>query len=365
MEGRDSVATPALLFFPELIRSNIAEAIRMAGSAGRLRTHVKTHKTLEVTRLQLEAGITKFKCATIAEAEMVALAGGTDAILAYPPVGPNVGRFVALVKAYPRVTFGALFDDESATRALSAALTEAGLSANVYMDIDCGYHRTGIAPGPEAKRLYLLAAELPGLNPMGFHVYDGHHRQTDLAERTAAVEESLRPVMELRADIEAAGATVGTLICGGTPTFPVYAAMDFPGLELSPGTFTLHDVGYGSKFPDMAGFRPAAVVLTRVISKPTPTRVTLDVGTKAIASDPPAGKRCTVFEIPGEMVTQNEEHLVIEGEAAAKYSVGDTVMAFPSHVCPTSALYKSALTVEGGRVTGEWQIIGRDRKLTV
>ncbi len=83
------------------------------------------------------------------------------------------------------------------------------------------------------------------------------------------------------------GLSVPSIVAGGTPTFSVFANLDIPGLECSPGTCVLHDHGYGSRFADLAPFVPAALLLSRVISRPTPTRITLDLGYKAVASDPP------------------------------------------------------------------------------
>src|SRR5262249_5070321 len=123
-----------------------------------------------------------------------------------------------------------------------------------------------------------------------------------------------------------------------------------------------HDIGYAERFPDITGFAPAAAVFTRVVSRPTPSRVTFDVGTKAIAADPPAGSRCRLVGIPdAREVAHNEEHLVIETAEANRFRPGDWTFALPMHICPTVALYPRALIVEDGRVTGEWLIAARDR----
>ena len=116
----------------------------------------------------------------------------------------------------------------------------------------------------------------------------------------------------------------------------------------------------------MTGFRAAALVLTRVISRPTANRVTFDVGVKGVASDPPMGQRVTLSDIPdAEQVLQNEEHLVIETAEAEKWSPGDWTLAIPRHVCPTSALYRQAYVVADGKVIEMWDVAARDRKLTV
>src|SRR5262249_51117075 len=286
-----SVSTPALLFFKALIRRNLAVAIEIAGGPQRLRPHVKTHKTREIVYLELQAGVTKHKCATLAEAEMLASCGAPDVFLAYNLVGPNCDRMARLVRTYPQTRFAVQTDYPDAARALSEAMNQAGQTVDVLLDLDVGQHRTGIEPGDEALALYELIGSLPGLRPGGLHVYDGHNHQESFDERQAAVGRLLEPVLVLRAALEKKGLPVPRLVCGGTPTFPVFARLDLPGLECAPGTCFLHDHGYGSKFTDMSGFTPAALLLTRVISRPTDTRITFDLGYKAAASDPPAGNR--------------------------------------------------------------------------
>ncbi len=361
-----AIFSPGLVFFRDLIRQNIARMIEIAGAPDRLRPHAKTHKTREISRMELDAGITKHKVATIAEAEMVASVGVPDVLLSYPVVGPNVGRLVSLVRRYPACRFSVLVDHSDSAEALSRAFATADLEIDVMLDVDVGQHRTGIAPGPEAQELYEQVARLPGLRPMGLHVYDGHNHQESLEDRKQTALSQLEPALNLRRRLEKAGLPVSRLVVGGTPTFPVYARLDLPGLECSPGTLVLHDHGYGSRFPDLAGFVPAALLLTRVISRPTTTRVTFDLGYKAIASDPPAGKRLRMLDMPAhEAVLQNEEHLVLEMLEASKFRPGDEALAIPTHICPTVAMHQRAYIIEGGKLVGTWDIVGRDRVLGV
>src|SRR3954469_16045808 len=158
-----AVFSPALVFYPELIRRNIARVVAMAGGPARLPPHVKTHKTREIARLLLDAGVTKHKCATIAEAEMLATAGAPDVLIAYPLVGPNTRRLVELIRKYPGTAFSVLIDHPDATRALSDAVSSAGQTVGVVLDLNVGQNRTGIAVGDAAAELYLTAAKLPVL----------------------------------------------------------------------------------------------------------------------------------------------------------------------------------------------------------
>ncbi len=366
IDNLDDVFSPGLVFYKALIAANIAEIIRLAGSPSRLCPHVKTHKTREITAMQLAAGITSHKCATVAEAEMLAQVGVPEILLAYPIIGPNVRRVRELAGKYSRSTFAVLCDHPDSAAALDAGFRDAPSKLTVLMDIDVGQHRTGIAAGPAAAELYALLAKLPNLQVGGFHVYDGHNHQEDLAAREAAVRDLIAPVFALRKQVETAGLPVPRVVCGGTPTFPVWAKMDFPGVQFSPGTFVLYDHGYGSRYAELSGLQPAAVVVTRVVSKPMPGRLTFDLGHKAIAADPPAGKRCVLLNLPDfTPALQNEEHFTIDTPAAENWKIGAVAYAVPSHICPTVALHRRAYVVEDNKVTGTWDIASRDRVITV
>src|SRR5207244_11485900 len=141
---------PGPRFYKELIQRNIERCLEIAGSPDRLRPHVKTHKTREIARLQLAAGIKKHKCATLAEAEMLASCGVADVLLAYHLVGPNCARMARLAQTYPECRFSVIADHPAALQALSEALTAAGQRVDVLLDVDVGQHRTGIAPGKDA-----------------------------------------------------------------------------------------------------------------------------------------------------------------------------------------------------------------------
>ncbi|MBM4070566.1 MAG: D-TA family PLP-dependent enzyme [Planctomycetes bacterium] len=360
------VLSPSLLFYKDLIQANLRRMIDIAGSVERLRPHIKTHKTREIVGLAMDMGIRKFKCATIAEAELLADCHVPDVLLAYPLVGPNCERMARLAQTYPECRFAVIADHPAPVQALSAAMARTGTQVSVMLDVDVGQHRTGIVAGPPAIKIYEQFARSPGLAPGGLHIYDGHNHQENVADREAAVRQGIVPVLEMRDTLEKMGVPVPRLVLGGTPTFSVFAKLALPKGECSPGTCVLHDDGYGRRFADLAGFVPAAVLLTRVISRPTPRRVTFDLGYKAVASDPPAGKRLILLNVPEyEAVLQNEEHLVIETPAAERFQPGDVAYAIPTHICPTSAMHRHAYVVENGTVTGQWEIVARDRVLGV
>jgi len=362
VQNAEEIPSPALLLYPERIRENISRMVTIAGGVDRLRPHIKTHKLPEVVRMQLEAGITKCKCATIAEAEMAANSGVKDILIAYPIIGPNARRLLDLVNKFPESSFSCLADDPSAVAFLSKTLKNSGRKTEVLLDIDCGQHRTGIQPGQSAMDLYHLIARSPGLQPGGLHVYDGHLHEANLAKRTELCAKAFGPVHQFRDSLLSAGLLVPRVVAGGTPTFPIHAKN--PSFECSPGTCVFWDHGYASKFVDM-DFLISALVLTRVISKPGPNSLCLDLGHKAIASENPP-PRVHFLNLPeATAISHSEEHLVIETAQAAQWNVGDCLFGAPLHICPTVALHSEAVVISDGQVSGRWRVTARERRLTV
>jgi D-serine deaminase-like pyridoxal phosphate-dependent protein len=359
------VFSPSLLFYRDVIAKNIERTIAIAGDPQRLRPHVKTHKTREIARMWVAAGVTKHKCATIAEAEMLATSDAPDVLIAYPMVGPNCERVAKLVAKHPKTRFGVTIDHPKPLRELQLALARSGRTVDAYLDINCGMNRTGIAAGPAAEDLYRQLSAASCLIPAGLHVYDGHNNKESLEERKRVGRDALRPVLDMRQRLIKSGLPVDRLVLGGTPSFPVHAKLDLPGVECSPGTLSLHDFNYSTRYGEL-GITPAALLLTRVIDRPTSDRVTLDLGSKAVSADQPLEKRCMFLNVrDAAIVMQSEEHLVITTADAAKYEPGDVVYAMPAHVCPTVALHRQAHVVVNGEVVGGWDIVGRDRELTV
>ena len=352
-----TIPSPALLLISERIDANLRLMLEIAGGPARLRPHVKTHKLGPIVQRQLALGITKYKCATIAEAEMTAEAGAPDVLLSFPPVGPNIARLCALARRFPATKFSAVADSSQTIRGLSAGARTDGIVLDVWLDLDCGMHRTGVTPGPEAVELYRLIETTPALRAAGLHAYDGHLHEPDLAARTAQCDADFAPVLALRAQLGSP-----PLIASGTPTFPCHAR--HADRDLSPGTTVLWDFGYGDKFADLP-FQHAAVLLTRVVSKPGANRLCLDLGHKAVAAEQPH-PRVRLLELPDAVaVMQSEEHLVIETPRASEFTIGAALHGIPRHVCPTVALHSEAWLVEGGVARERWPILARARRLSV
>jgi len=362
VDNPEALASPSLLYFKDIIEENTRKAVDMAGGPERLWPHVKTHKMREMIRMQLSMGIRRFKCATLAELQMTAACGAEQVLLAYPLLGPNVASFLALLQAYPRTRFYALEDEAQGLDALSEAATRAGLKVGVMLDINLGMNRTGVVP-ERAEALYRLGASLPGLSMQGLHGYDGHRTEPAFAQRKALASAALEPVRLLRKRLEAQGLPCPSVILGGTPTFPVHAAEE--NVYLSPGTVFVSHWPYLERYPELP-FVPGAAVLGRVISRPASGLFTLDVGTKALASEMPAPRGLILGFEDAEEIGQSEEHRVFRlPEGRAVPDLGQPLLVFPTHVCPTTALHEQALVVAGGRVIGRWTVAARNRTVTL
>ncbi len=363
LQNPSELLTPCLLVYPDRIEANLRECIRIAGSADRMRPHVKTHKTAEIVAMELALGITRHKCATLAEARMLAEFGVRDILIAYPQVGPAIGRLAEIVAKFPDATVCICVESTKSLAVIDDHFDGRHLTLDAVIDVDVGMHRTGIPVGAGAIALYQAVDQSKSIRAVGLHAYDGHNHIGSLDERKAAVDALLSPVRDLVEQLVAFGFSVDRVVCGGTPTFPIFAELEIPGtrIELSPGTCVLSDYGYTSKYTDMDGFQYAAVLMTRVISKQHAGAVTLDLGHKATAADPPAGSRCHFLDIQAREGKQNEEHLVIETPAADSLQLGDILYVVPTHICPTVALHKELHVIEAGRVTKAWQVAARHR----
>jgi D-serine deaminase-like pyridoxal phosphate-dependent protein len=316
----------------------------------------------EIIRLQMKHGIFKFKCATIAEVEMVARCGAKDILLAIQPVGPNLGRFFQLKQLFHESKISCIADSEEIIRQLSQMACQTDIETHIWLDINNGMNRSGIIPGKEAVRLYKMIIDLPMVVAAGLHVYDGHINEPDYSLRQKVCNDSFFPVLNLIDELKETGIGPIITVAGGTPTFPVHALRT--GVESSPGTLLLWDYGYSSSFPNM-NFLHAAVLLMRIISKPAKDLICIDLGHKAIASEMPQ-PRVKILGIENySILTHSEEHMVIRTPEADNWKIGDPLYGIPWHICPTVDRYDSVSVVKENRVTAHWLVDARKRKITI
>ncbi|WDI43750.1 D-TA family PLP-dependent enzyme [Bremerella sp. P1] len=358
LKGLEEIPSPGLLVDDTIVRANIDRMISIVGGQAhveRLRPHVKTHKMGEVIKIQVELGINKFKAATLAEAEMAAEFGAIDVLVAHQPVGPKIDRLANIRSRYTSTKFSAVVDDIAVVQSLAAHLGSAPEPFPLYIDVDCGMGRTGIPFGAPLQLLREAIESTRGVTFAGLHVYDGHLSYSSLPER----KQGWQRIADL---IEQHIRTFGDtkVVGGGSPTFAAWASHET--WECSPGTTLLWDIGYSQAFEDLP-FRIAAALITRVISKPGVNRLCLDLGHKAVAAERPLESRVFFPALPNaKAISQSEEHLLLDVSQSSEIAVGDVLLGFPFHICPTIALHAHAHLVKNSIATQKrWRVTARDR----
>lgn len=348
----DLFESPGLIVYPDRVQRNIAKALEMVdGDPARLRPHIKTHKTKEVNDLLLAAGITKFKCATMAEAELLALSEAPDVLISMQLIGPNLDRFKNLVAHYPKTRFSSIVDDTFAASELNREFE--GLQTGVYIDLNIGMNRTGIKP-ENALVLIQQMESLPNLQLRGLHAYDGHIRDKVYQDRIEHVETDFASFYLLLEQIDP---TDLELVVSGTPSFLVHHKN--PLFTCSPGTFVFFDAGYAALFPENT-FEYGVEIIARIISKPTKTTICLDLGHKSVAAENPIDNRVRFIDHPGwELKSQSEEHGIVEVGDHSSYRIGEIVRMIPYHICPTVNLHSHLQVIDGGL----WEVKARNRRL--
>ena len=357
LSEKSQVSSPALLVDPKRIQYNAELMLKLAKDKDRLRPHIKTHKMAEIIKIQLNLGISKFKCATLAEAKLLAETDAPDVLLAMQPVAVHLNNYVDLIEKYPKTKFSTLIDNKQTLLDFKKGAMAKNLSLALWLDINNGMNRTGIQPGKEAEELYISIDQEPLLDLKGLHVYDGHIHTSDPIQRAIECDTDFESVNALKKSLESAGYAVPTIVAGGSPTFTIHSKRK--EVELSPGTPLLWDEGYGSNYKDLE-FLHAAVLVTRIISKPGKDLLCFDLGHKSVASEMKLPRVRFLGNHDFEQISQSEEHLVVKCEKSEAYKIGEICYAIPVHICPTVSKYPEVLTVENHKISGSWKVSARD-----
>jgi D-threonine aldolase len=351
------ISTPALAIDLQKVCNNIDKALEIC-EAEFFRPHAKTFKTKEVAKLLIDRGVKKFKCATIAEAEMLAAAGAKDILLAYQPVGPTIRRLKHLKEIYVTVQFSCLVDNYATVTALSEVFVSDVL--HVFIDLNCGMDRTGVHT-TEAQSLIEFCKVTSGIHVIGLHAYDGDLDDIDYEQRSLDANNFLNTVLSVKKRVEQLFEYELKLVIGGSLNFLCYAQNK--SVECSPGTFIFWDDGY-AQFKEIP-FELAAVVLTRIISIVSNNLMCLDLGHKAIASENPLNKRVRFLQVAVRPVAHSEEHMVVWVNDSSAFNVGDVFVGIPYHICPTVALHQEIQVIENQSCSEQWKVVARDRKIQI
>jgi len=351
--------TPAFLVDRNIVEQN---CVRMRDKATRsgvfFRPHVKTHKTVEIGRMQHGGAAGPITVSTLAEGEFFAAAGFGDITYAVPIAPEKFARAAALAKKIER--FNILIDSEAALRAIESF----GHVFDVFLKVDCGYHRAGVDPeDPESVRLALAIAKSPAVRFQGLLTHAGHSyhaRNVDEIRRVACEETSaLTKFRDRLGGLEPAA----TRSVGSTPTASVVDRFEDTD-EVRPGNYVFYDAfqaTIGSCRPEDCA---VSVLATVVGSYPGRREAIIDAGALALSKDLGPDHIDTKFgygivcdldlrPLPIKLVTVSQEHGKLR--AADPLPVGTQLRIMPNHSCLTAAMYDVYHVLDRGKIVDEWR----------
>ncbi|QNQ11629.1 DSD1 family PLP-dependent enzyme [Sphingomonas alpina] len=361
--SRAALNTPVLVIDRDALDRNIARMADFASAKGvKLRPHAKTHKSLDIARLQLAAGAVGICCAKLGEAEALTESGEIGNVLITSPVvsAPAIARLKTL---HDRIAdLMVVVDHPDNVRAL-AAVFSADRPLGVLIDIDPGIRRTGVGSLEAALALAKDIAAQPSLKFNGLQCYCGVHQHiASYADRRTAIEERTAYLSSIIDALAAAGAPSAIVSGGGTGTHRIDGNLG-AFTELQVGSYVFMDRQYAEC--DLGGdggqlYETALVVDARVVSANAPGMVTIDAGYKAFATD--GGSPVVLAGAP-----EGATYRFMGDEHGAIFPVGegcrlaDVVSLQVPHCDPTVNLYDAYHVVRGDTLIDIWPVTARGR----
>jgi len=357
----EEVDTPALVLELDAFETNLRRLATAVAGRVRVRAHAKSHKCPEIARRQVAAGAVGVCCQKVSEAESMVEAGIADVLVTNEIVGaPKLERLAALAR---RARLGVCVDNPAHVAPLATAMRAADARLDVYVELEVGMGRCGVAPGEPALALARAVAAAPELRFAGLQAYHGRAQHLrSLEERRAVIRNAAVIVQNTRTLLHEAGVACPCVTGAGSGSF-MFEVEAGAWDEIQPGSYVFMDWDYAKNewAPPLPRFEHSLFVLTTVMSRPAPGLAVVDAGLKAssIDSGMPA-----VWERPGLAYTRaSDEHGWIEPAAgrarAALPGLGDKLLLVPGHCDPTVNLYDWYVCVRGGAVEALWPIAAR------
>ena len=345
----DEVDTPALILDLSAFEKNQRTLFDLVKGRVRVRPHAKTHKCPEVAKRQIALGAVGMCCQKVSEAEAMVDGGVADVLVTNEVVGaPKIARLAALAH---RAHVGVCVDNLQNVRDLA----QCGAELDVYIELEVGMRRCGIAPGPEAVELAREITRSKNLRFAGLHAYHGRaQHMRSMEERHAAIEGSAQHVYEMKRLLKEANIECPIVTGAGSGTFMLEVeagAWD----EIQPGSYAFMDVDYAKNewAAPLPRFEHALFILATVMSRAAQHAV-VDAGLKASSVD---SGMPTVWNSELRYARASDEHGWIEGTPLPK--LGEKLMLVPGHCDPTINLYDWYVCVRNGTVEALWPITAR------
>lgn len=355
------IDTPALVVDGPKLVENVRRMAARAREAGvGLWPHSKTHKSLAIAAVQREHGIAGLTAATPREAEVFADGGVDDILIAYPPVGRRLARVVELSK---RVRLRVVLDNGDTAVALDDACRRAGTRVGYLWEVDCGAGRIGNEPGVGAASVIAPVADTTRHAVFaGVMSFAGHAYAADSPERIGDVAEGEgRAVLETASALADAGVEARALSVGTTPTTH-QLEREGAVTEIRPGNYVFYDATQVA-LRVVSVERCALSVLGTVVARPSPTRLILDTGMKALSGEvlsPSTKGFGLVLGHPELFVAKlYEEHAIVHSEDPIDIRVGEHLHVIPNHACTCVNLHDRMVVVENGAVVDVWSVDAR------
>ena len=363
IQNIEDIDSPSIVLYEDRMMYNLQQMVAMVGGdTSKLMPHIKTNKMPKVVGRMILLGIKNFKASTIAEAEMAGRVGANSVLIAHQLVGPKIQHLVSLIQQLPKTRFFTIVDNLDTLKTLQVEAHKNNVQIGVYIDVNSGMDRSGVKIGAAMEELLKELPSCMSLKFLGLHVYDGHLRDPNFQQRKQNVERGMKSVTALFNDLKHTYPDI-QLVCGGTPAFTAH--LTEKERICSPGTCVFWDWGYSEALSEQ-DFKYAVLLITRVISKPTKGIVTIDLGHKAVAAENPVDKRIKFLNLNSyKLLSQSEEHGVLQVEDWENINVGDVFYGVPYHICPTINLYDEAALIKHGKMVEYWDVTARKRKITI
>ena len=354
------VDTPALLLDLDAFERNLDTLNRnLKGTPVRVRPHAKSHKCGQIALAQIARGAVGICCQKVSEAEALVRGGVQDVLIANEIVGaPKLTRLADLAR---QARIGVCVDDLNNLDDLGHAASHAGVRLDVYVEVDVGAGRCGVAPGEPVLRVAQAIARASSLRFGGLHAYHGaaQHRRTP-HERRSAIAEAVGKVRATIALLEANGIEVPIVTGAGTGTYLLEASSGVYN-EIQPGSYVFMDADYGRNLGEdglpVHEFEHSLFILATVMSHPVPERAVVDVGLKAHSVD--SGMPSVVGVSGAEYLKASDEHGVIALRGPGRVGLGQKIRLIPGHCDPTVNLHDWLVCYRRDRVEAIWPISAR------
>jgi D-serine deaminase-like pyridoxal phosphate-dependent protein len=372
LKNIQDLLTPAAIIDIERLERNISNmATKAKENQVHLRPHIKTHKSIDVGQKQVEAGATGITVSTLGEAEAFADAGFGDILYAVPLANDKFDKVKSLSE---KTTLSLIVDHPIIVEQFGAFCKEMGISTDILVKVDCGYHRCGVDPkSPAAVSLVKKITDDPNLNFKGILTHAGHsYEMTTVQEIKSVAMQEQNVMIDFANTLKMENTKLAPQVVsiGSTPTIQLADTLAEGITEIRPGSYVFFDytqVALGACEVTDCSF----TVLSSVVSV-SPDRSVIDAGATALSKDrgpihliPDIGYGMIIQDYPDgaidptvviESLSQEHGKLIFTGKTSFGFPLGEKIRIIPNHSCLSANLFDHYFVAKGDSVVDMWKI---------